>query len=270
MLKAVNLSIGYGNNKVINNFDLTIDKGDLITIIGVNGCGKSTLLKSLSRSLKPLKGVVYLDGQSIFRLDTKKVARRLSILPQAPKVPEDFTVRDLVSYGRQPYLGLTGKLKRQDHEVIDWAISATRIDYLQHRPVNTLSGGERQRAWLALALAQQPEVLLLDEPTTFLDVSCQFEVLELVKALNSILGITIVMVLHDINQAARYSKHMVVLKDGNVYRSGTPEEIVTEKVLEEVFNIKVRVFSDPDNNCPYFIPVRGNSECAAALDLYKK
>ncbi|NSW91378.1 MAG: ABC transporter ATP-binding protein [Firmicutes bacterium] len=270
MLKAETLFIGYGNNLIIEGLGLEIKKGDMVTIIGINGSGKSTLLKTLSRNLRPLKGVVYLDGKCIFKQDTRAVARKLAMLPQSPRIPEDFTVRDLVSYGRQPYLGLTGRFKPKDFEIIDWAISATHIDCLQHRLVSTLSGGERQRAWLALALAQQPEVLLLDEPTTFLDIGCQFEVLELIKSLNAQLGITIVMVLHDINQAARYSRSIIALKDGRVYKTGRPEEIVTEKVLEEVFNVKVKVFSDPDNHCPYFIPVSGSHECASGLAAYKK
>ena len=255
---------------IIKDLDLDIKKKDLVTIIGVNGCGKSTLLKSLSRSLKPSKGIVYLDGKSIFKQDTRAVARKLAILPQSPKVPGDFTVRDLVSYGRQPYLGLTSRIKPKDLEIINWSISVSRIEHLQHRFVSTLSGGERQRAWLALALAQQPEVLLLDEPTTFLDISCQFEVLELIKALNIELGITVVMVLHDINQAARYSKTIVALKNGKIFRTGTPDEILTDEILEEVFNIKVRVLRDKDNNCPYFIPISGSYECACGLEGYNK
>lgn len=270
MLKAEGLTIGYGNSYVINHIGLTIKKGDFITIIGVNGCGKSTLLKSLSRNLRPADGVVYLEGKSIFKQDTKAVARKLAVLPQAPKVPEDFTVRDLVSYGRQPYLGISGRLKKEDYEIVEWAISATRVHYLQHRFVSTLSGGERQRAWLALALAQQPEILLLDEPTTFLDIGCQFEVLELVKGLNARLGITIVMVLHDINQAARYSKKIAALKDGKIHKMGSPDEIVTEKLLEEVFNVRVRVYKDIDNHCPYYIPLGGNFECNTELDAYRR
>lgn len=270
MLKAEALSIGYGDNLVIRDLELEIRRGDFITIIGVNGSGKSTLLKSLSRNIRPHAGTVYIDGKSIFKQDTRAVARMLAILPQAPKVPEDFTVRDLVSYGRQPYLGLTGRMKNRDYEIIDWAISATHIDDLQHRLVSTLSGGERQRAWLALALAQQPEILLLDEPTTFLDIGCQYEVLELVKSLNARLGITIVMVLHDINQAARYSKSIVALKDGGVYKTGAPEEIVTEEVLREVFHVRVRVFRDPDSGRPYFIPVGGDCGYAADMGSYKK
>ena len=270
MLKAEDLSTGYGDNLVIKELLLEIKEGDMVTIIGGNGSGKSTLLKSFSRNLRPLGGSIYLDGKSIFKQDTKTIARKLAILPQSPRVPGDFTVRDLVSYGRQPYLGWTGHMGQKDYEVIDWAVSAARIDYLQHRLVSNLSGGERQRAWLALALAQQPRILLLDEPTTFLDIGCQFEVLELVKSLNGRLGITIVMVLHDINQAARYSKIIVVLKNGKIYMKGKPEEIVTEKVLEDVFEVKVRVFKDTDNNCPYFIPVGGRCDLKRVTDLQDK
>jgi iron complex transport system ATP-binding protein len=255
MLTAENLSLGYGDNLIIQELGLKVEKGELVTIIGVNGSGKSTLLKTLSRSLRPLEGVVYLDGKSIFKQDTRAVAKKLAMLSQSPKVPDDYTVRDLVSYGRYPYLTWNGRMTPQDLEVIDWAITAARIEHLQHRLAYTLSGGERQRAWIALALAQQPEVLLLDEPTTFLDIGCQFEILELVKRLNTEMGITVVMVLHDLNQAARYSKMMVVIKNGRVFKSGRPEEIITEKVLEEVFNVRARVFKDHDNNCPYFIPL---------------
>ncbi len=269
MLKVEKLTIGYGSSKVINGIDLLINKGDLTTIIGVNGCGKSTFLKSLSRNLRPYDGVIYLDGKSIFRQNTREVAKKLAVLPQAPMIPEDFTVHDLVSYGRQPYIGLTGRMKKKDYEIINWAISATRIGSLQHRLVSTLSGGERQRAWLALALAQQPEILLLDEPTTFLDIACQYEVLELIRSLNVKLGITVVMVLHDINQAARYSRRIVALKDGGVYKTGRPEEIVTEEVMQEVFNVKVRVLQDIDNDCPYFIPAANNCEYTAAPGSYR-
>ncbi|MBA1334341.1 MAG: hypothetical protein HPY66_2190 [Firmicutes bacterium] len=270
MLKADNLTLGYGDNFILRDLELTVERGDLVAIIGVNGSGKSTLLKALSRSMRPCRGVVYLDGRSIFRQDTRSVARKLAILPQAPKVPEDFTVRDLVSYGRQPHLAWNSRMKPKDFEMVDWAMAATRIDYLQHRLVSTLSGGERQKAWLALALAQQPQILLLDEPTTFLDIGCQFEVLELVKNLNRELGITVVMVLHDINQAARYSKTMVVLKDGSVYKSGTPREVITEEVIAEVFHVRVKVLEDPDNHCPYFIPLSGSVNCPLEVGSYGK
>lgn len=255
MLKADNLASGYGEKEVLRELGLRVEKGERMTIIGANGSGKSTLLKTLSRNLRPRKGVVYLDGISILEQDTRTVARRLAMLPQGPRAPEDFTVRDLVSCGRHPYLGWNGRLKSRDLKIVDWAMAAARVEDLQHRAVSTLSGGERQRAWLALALAQQPEVLLLDEPTTHLDIGCQIEVLELVKSLNEKLGITVIMVLHDLNLAARYSKTIAVLKGGRVFKTGTPEEIITESVLEGVFNLKVKVFTDHDNHCPYYIPL---------------
>jgi iron complex transport system ATP-binding protein len=173
VIKCKNLSFGYTDSLVLDDISLEIKKGDLMTIIGVNGSGKSTLLKTMSRILKPFKGTVYLDGKSIFTLDTRTIARKLAMLPQSPKIPDDFTVYNLVSFGRHPYLGWNGRMGIEDIKVIDWAIKATHIESLQHRLVSTLSGGERQRAWLAFALAQNPKVLLLDEPTTFLDIGCQ-------------------------------------------------------------------------------------------------
>lgn len=260
MLKTDNLVLGYGDRYIVKDIGLHVEKGDLITIIGVNGSGKSTLLKAMSRSIKPLKGMVYLNGKSIFKQDPREVAKKLAILPQMPHVPDDFTVRDLVSYGRYPYHGWNNQMSQEDFKIVDWAIEVTKIQYLQHRMVSTLSGGERQRAWIALALAQQPEILLLDEPTTFLDISYQFEILELIRKLNQKLDLTIVMVLHDLNQAARYSKKIVILKDGKIYKSGSPSEIINKEILEDVFNINVKVFNDDENNCPYFIPISSVEE----------
>lgn len=253
MLKTKNLSLGYGDFNIVKDINLKIEEGDFLTIIGVNGSGKSTILKAISRNLKPKEGFIYLDGKLIHKADTKEVASKLAILPQNPKVPDDFTVRDLVGYGRYPYLGLTGRLTHKDIEIIDWAIEATGIENLQHRLVSTLSGGERQRAWIALALAQKTKILLLDEPTTFLDISHQFEILELVKSLNQDFGITIIMILHDINQASRYSKEIAVLKDGSVYKKGKPVDVISKQTLEDVFNIDVKIFNDEQNDCPYFI-----------------
>lgn len=255
VLKAENITLAYGSNQIINSIDLTVNKGDLLTIIGVNGSGKSTLLKALSRNLKPAAGAIYLENKSLFALNTRFVARKMAILPQMPHAPGDFTIRDLVSYGRFPYLDWSSRLKAEDNKVVDWALQETRLADLQHRKLSTLSGGERQRAWIAMALAQQPEILLLDEPTTFLDISYQYEVLELVKRLNTSLNLTIIMILHDLNQAARYSKRIVVLKDGRIYRDGTPGEIISEPVLRDVFNIKVKVFTDREYNCPFFLPL---------------
>jgi iron complex transport system ATP-binding protein len=259
-IEARNLTIAYGKQPVINDVDLHVEQGEIVTVIGANGSGKSTLLKTLSRNLKPRCGNVYLDGELIFHMDNKRIAKKLAILPQLHSVPDDFTVRDLVSYGRFPHLGVTGRLQIEDFEAIDEAIELTRMEPLQHRLVSTLSGGERQRAWIALALAQKPEVLLLDEPTTFLDISHQFELLELIRRLNREMGLTFLMVLHDLNQASRYSDRLVVLKDGKVYKTGSPTEIINDTVLRDVFNIQVKVLEDPEYKSPYFIPL--NSQYA--------
>ncbi len=254
-LKVSKVTLDYGGKPVVEEIDFHVEKGDMVTIIGANGSGKSTILKALCRNLIPQNGIVYLDGKSIHKTDTRELAKKLAVLPQSPRVPDDFTVRDLISYGRFPHLGWTGRLQKNDFAVVDWAIEVTKMGALQHRVVSTLSGGERQRAWIAMALAQQPAFLLLDEPTTFLDICYQFEVLELIKKLNMELNLTIVMVLHDLNQAARYSNHLIALKDGKVYRKGTPREVITKTVLEDVFHIKVKIFNDHEHHCPYFIPV---------------
>jgi iron complex transport system ATP-binding protein len=250
------LTIGYGKHRVIRNIDLDVKLGEIVTIIGANGSGKTTVLKALSRNLKPESGGVYIDGREILDIDTKALARQLAILPQIHSVPDDFTVRDLVSYGRFPHLGFAGRLGKEDLHAVDRAIELTHLEGLQYRNVTTLSGGERQRAWVAMALAQEPEVLLLDEPTTFLDISHQFELLELIKKLNREMSLTIVMVLHDLNQAARYSHRLLVLKDGRIYRQGTPEDIITGELLADVFNIHAKIMRDPEYCCPYFIPIR--------------
>ena len=259
-IRTEKLTIAYGKKIVIKNVDIKIQKGEMVTIIGANGSGKTTILKTISRSLKPIEGNVYLDEKEIFKYDTRKLACKLAILPQIHNVPEDFSVSDLVSFGRFPHLGLSGRLTFKDFYAIDRAIELANIEELQHRRVSTLSGGERQRAWIAMALAQQPEVLLLDEPTTFLDINHQFELLEMISDLNKNMGITIVMVLHDLNQAARYSQRLLVLREGRIFKEGPPGEIITEEVLESVFNIKVRIINDREYNCPYFIPKKSIKE----------
>jgi iron complex transport system ATP-binding protein len=256
MLETKDLHLSYGKHRVIEGIDIAVDRGEIVTVIGANGSGKSTVIKALARTLKPAGGTVYLDGKNIFGMNTREVARKLAVLPQIHSVPDDFSVRDLVSYGRFPHLGPAGRLRHEDFVAVDAAVELTQMEELQHRPVATLSGGERQRAWIAMALAQEPRILLLDEPTTFLDISHQFDVLEMIKDLNRKMALTIVMVLHDLNQAARYSHRLIVLKDGRVYRSGTPSEIINPELLEEVFDIRVRILEDPEYACPYFIPLR--------------
>lgn len=263
MLKINNLTLGYEGKRVLEDISFEVEKNKVTTLIGPNGCGKSTILKALSRSKKPVSGEIFLDMQNIYHIKEKKLAKIMSILPQSPKVPDDFSARDLVGYGRYPYMNWMGRLTRKDYDIIDWAIRETKIESLQHRQVSTMSGGERQRAWIAMALAQQPKLLLLDEPTTYLDICHQFEVLELINRLNKEMDITVVMVLHDLNQAARYSDKIIVVKDEKIYKEGRPEEIINEKLLEDVFNIKVKIFNDEDNKCPYFLPIK-NKEGASS------
>jgi iron complex transport system ATP-binding protein len=263
MLKINNLTLGYEGKRVLEDISFEVEKNKVTTLIGPNGCGKSTILKALSRSKKPVSGEIFLEMENIYHIKEKKLAKIMSILPQSPKVPDDFSARDLVGYGRYPYMNWMGRLTRKDYDIIDWAIRETKIESLQHRQVSTMSGGERQRAWIAMALAQQPKLLLLDEPTTYLDICHQFEVLELINRLNKEMDITVVMVLHDLNQAARYSDKIIVVKDEKIYKEGRPEEIINEKLLEEVFNIKVKIFNDEDNKCPYFLPIK-NKEGASS------
>jgi iron complex transport system ATP-binding protein len=265
-LQAEKVFAGYGKAVVLRGVTLRLDRGDFVSILGANGSGKSTLLKILSRNLRPSSGVVRLDGRSIFATETRSVARRLAFVPQTPHAPGDFTVRDLVGYGRFPHLGWTGSLRAHDLEIVQWAAEATRVDHLQSRALDTLSGGERQKAFLAMALAQQPEILLLDEPTTFLDICHQFETLELIQMLNRQLGVVVVTVMHDVNQAARYAKRIFVLHGGRVLATGTPQEVVTEETLEKAFRIRGRVATDPDHGCPYFIP----RESAVSPNLFSK
>lgn len=260
MLKINKLKLGYDHKIIVDNVSFNVEKNSITTIIGPNGCGKSTILKALSKNKKPTYGQVLLETKDINKISPKILAKKMSILPQSPKVPDDFTTRDLVGYGRYPHLGWAGRFTKKDYDIIDWAIKETKIENLQHRQIVTMSGGERQRAWIAMALAQQSELLLLDEPTTYLDICHQFEVLELIKRLNREMNITIVMVLHDLNQAARYSDKIVVIKDGSIYKEGKPEEIITKEVLEDVFNIKVRVFNDEEHQYPYFIPISSKTE----------
>jgi len=260
MLKINRLSMEYEGKRILDNISFEIEKSKITTIIGPNGCGKSTILKALSKSKKMERGEIFLESKNIQDIEEKHLAKIMSILPQSPKVPDDFSARDLVGYGRYPHMTWMGRLRKQDYEIIDWAIRETKIESLQHRQVSTLSGGERQRAWIAMALAQQPKLLLLDEPTTYLDICNQFEVLELVERLNKEMKMTVVMVLHDLNQAARYSDKIIVVKDEKIYKEGKPEEIINKTLLEEVFNIRVKIFKDKENNCPYFIPIKNKEK----------
>lgn len=254
VIEGKEIEIGYGDKIAVHKANIKINEGEVVTIIGPNGSGKSTLIKALSRCLKLRSGSVTIDGININKIPTKTVAKKMAILPQVKSVSSDITVESLVSYGRFPHLDFKNRLTKDDHEIVDWAMEKTGLTKLKDRNVMTLSGGERQRAWIAMALAQKPQVLMLDEPTTYLDISYQLEVLELVKELNQTLGITVVMVLHDLNQAARYSDNIYVLKDGHMCDYGKPNEIMKSNLLKDVFRIEADVYEDKVNQCPYFIP----------------
>lgn len=254
-LKTTNLALSYDRELIITNLDLTIPTEQITVLVGSNGCGKSTLLKGLARLLKPRNGAVYLDGQSIFQLSTKVVAKQLGILPQNPISPEGMTVRDLVAQGRYPYQNWLQQWSKDDECLVEQALAITGITSLADRLLDTLSGGQRQRAWIAMALAQDTEILLLDEPTTFLDLAHQIEVLDLLYELNQTKHRTIVMVLHDLNQACRYADYLVAMKEGQIFSQGTPEQVMTERMVQEVFSLECRIVLDPVMLTPMCIPI---------------
>lgn len=254
-LEARHLSLAYDGPVVVDDATLAIQPGRITALVGRNGSGKSTLLRALARLLKPRAGAVYLDGRVITQLPTKEVARWLGILPQAPVAPEGITVRELVAQGRYPHQGWFQQWSAADERAVDRALATTAMESLAGRALDTLSGGQRQKAWIAMALAQDTELLLLDEPTTFLDLAHQMEVLDLLAELGQQQGRTTVMVLHDLNQAARYAQHLVALKEGRVYAEGPPTAVMTEAMVREVFGIDCRVVADPVAGSPLCIPI---------------
>ncbi|MBH8599119.1 MULTISPECIES: ABC transporter ATP-binding protein [unclassified Thermoactinomyces] len=249
-LYTENLSIAYGDEEIVKTLNLNIPDQKITAIIGPNGCGKSTLLKAMARILSPRSGAVFLDGKEMMKQSTKKIAQKMAILPQTLVAPEGITVAELVSYGRFPYQKGMGRLKDTDREVIDWALQVTGIADFRDRQVDALSGGQRQRVWIAVALAQETEIILLDEPTTYLDLSHQLEILELLKYLNEKEKRTIVMVIHDLNQAARFADHLVAMKKGRIIKEGTAQEVMTSEVIRSVFNIDVEIGLDPRTKKP--------------------
>ncbi|OLS37069.1 iron-enterobactin transporter ATP-binding protein [Alkalihalophilus pseudofirmus] len=252
-LYTEDLRIGYGDNVIVKNLSINIPDGKITTIIGPNGCGKSTLLKAITRVISSQSGNVILDGESIFMKDTKALAKQMATLPQTPESASGLTVAELVSYGRFPYQKGFGRLSKRDIEVIDWALSVTGTLEYKYRSVDALSGGQRQRVWIAMALAQETEIIFLDEPTTYLDMAHQLEVLELLQRLNHEEGRTIVMVLHDLNQAARFADHIIALKDGDIIQSGTCEDVIKNDVPKQVFGIDAVIGRDPNTNKPMCI-----------------
>ena len=254
-LAAEGLTLAYDKVEVARDLSIAIPTGKITCIVGANACGKSTLLRALARLLKPVAGSVLLDGQRIQSLPTKEVATRLGILPQTPVAPEGITVVDLISRGRHPHQTWLRQWSERDESVVVEAMRVTGTLALAERPVDELSGGQRQRAWIAMALAQGTDVLLLDEPTTFLDVVYQLDVLELVRELHDRQGITVVMVLHDLSMAARYADRLVAMRDGAVVADGTPAEVVTPDILRTVFDLECEVIVDPRTGRPVVVPI---------------
>jgi iron complex transport system ATP-binding protein len=256
------LTLAYAGNLIIQGLDLAIPQGQISTLVGPNGCGKSTLLRSLARLLKPKAGTVYLQGKAIAHLPTKELAKRLGILPQSPAAPEGLTVRELVAQGRYPHQNWLQQWSKQDELKVEAAIATTHLHAFANRSLDTLSGGQRQRAWIAMTLAQDTEILLLDEPTTYLDLAHQIEILDLLHDLNRHQGKTIIMVLHDLNQACRYADRLIALRSGVIYAQGAPSTIMTETLVRDVFGLESRIIADPVMGTPLCIPLgRGRSHC---------
>ncbi|MFN2744244.1 MULTISPECIES: ABC transporter ATP-binding protein [Bacillus] len=249
-LSANGLGIAYGEQTIVENLNLNIPKGKVTTMIGPNGCGKSTILKTLARIQRPKTGAVYLNGKAIHQLSTKEIAKQMAILPQTPEAPGGLTVYELVSYGRFPHQKGIGRLTDRDRRMIEWALQVTGMLPFYERPIEALSGGQRQRVWIAMALAQETDLLLLDEPTTYLDLAHQLDILKLLEKLNQEEGRTILMVIHDLNHAARFAHHMVAMNSGAIIKEGEPHEVMTREVLKEVFQIDAEIVADPRTGKP--------------------
>jgi iron complex transport system ATP-binding protein len=253
-LSAESLQLGYGERTIVDGLDLQVPAGRITAIVGANGCGKSTLLRALARLITPRAGRVILDGRTLQTRPTKEIARTLGLLPQAPVAPEGIAVADLVGRGRHPHQRMLARFSARDYEVVAQSLAATGISEFADRPVDELSGGQRQRVWIAMALAQETDILLLDEPTTFLDLAHQVEVLDLLTDLNRDRGTTIVMVLHDLNLAARYADHLFAMCDGKIVASGEPSAVVTRDLIGEVFDLDALVVPDPVSGTPIVVP----------------
>jgi iron complex transport system ATP-binding protein len=254
-LRAESVTVGYGEEPVVRDLSLAVPDGKVTTIIGPNGCGKSTLLRTMARLLKPTSGSVVLDGETVHDLPTKEVARRMALLPQSPIAPEGLAGRDLVGRGRHPHQRWFSQWSPDDERVVEAALEMTDTADLRDRALEQLSGGQRQRAWIAMTLAQDTDLLLLDEPTTYLDLAHQVEVLDLVTRLNRERERTVVMVLHDLNLAARYSDLIVVMRDGVIVAQGAPHEVFTPELLRETFGLSADVLTDPRTGLPIVVPV---------------
>jgi iron complex transport system ATP-binding protein len=254
-LSTHDLALAYDGTTVVHDLTLAIPDGRMTALVGPNACGKSTLLRGLARLLRPRGGGVVLDGEDIHRLPSREVARRLGLLPQTPVAPDGLTVEDLVARGRYPHQRWFRQWSREDEAAVERALSLTDIVDLRHRPVDELSGGQRQRAWIAMALAQETPLLLLDEPTTYLDLAHQIEVLDLLHRLNEEEGRTIVLVIHDLNLACRYVDHLVAMADGRIKVVGRPSDVVSEAMVREIFGVECRILPDPVSGVPMVLPV---------------
>ncbi|MBM9466939.1 ABC transporter ATP-binding protein [Nakamurella leprariae] len=273
-LRAESVTLAYESRVITQDLTVAVPDGEFTVIVGPNACGKSTLLRSLARMLTPRAGEVVLDGRAISSLPSKEVARRLGLLPQSPVAPDGITVTDLVARGRYPHQRLLRQWSPADEAAVGEAMVATGVADLALRGVDELSGGQRQRVWIAMALAQQTPILLLDEPTTFLDIAHQIEVLDLCADLHVEQGRTVVAVLHDLNHACRYATHLIAMKDGRVVAEGRPGDVVDADLVREVFGLACRVITDPETGTPLVVPLRRGArqrgrDQGAALDLRK-
>lgn len=250
MIDVEHIKVGYNDTTIIDNLSVHIPRGKITTIIGPNGCGKSTLLKTIARILKASDGAILLDGKTIATTSSKEIAKKMAILPQTAEAPAGLTVRELITYGRFPHQSRFGKLKQEDTDAIDWALQATNLSEFHNRPIEALSGGQRQRVWIAMALAQDTDIVILDEPTTYLDMAHQLDVLQLLARLNQEQEKTIIMVLHDLNHASRFSHYLIAMRAGQLVTEGTPAEVMTASVLQQVFQIQAMLTACPFSQNP--------------------
>ena len=254
-LRGEQLTLSYGKKIIADDLSVAIPDGHFTAIIGPNGCGKSTLLRTLSRLMTPQRGHVYLDGEQIQRYASKEVARRIGLLAQNATTPGDITVQELVARGRYPHQPLFARWRKEDDAAVQRAMQATGVTALAEQSVDTLSGGQRQRAWIAMVLAQETQIMLLDEPTTWLDISYQIDLLELLSSLNRDQGYTLAAVLHDLNQACRYATHLIALRDGSIIAEGPPGEIVTAELIERIYGMRCTIIPDPVAGTPLVVPL---------------
>lgn len=262
-ISVQNLSVAYENNTIIEDMNLSIPKGKISIIIGANGCGKSTLLKTIARINKPKSGDIFINGNNTKKIKEKNIAKEVSFLPQGPTCPSGLTVRELVAFGRFPHQKMIGGLNEHDKKIIDWAIEETGLKEFADKVVDNLSGGQRQRAWIALVLAQETEIIMLDEPTTYLDMSYQLEVLEVLQKLNRSKNITVVIVLHELNNACRFADNIIGLKKGKIICEGKPSEVINRETLKKIYGIDASLRLSEDGEypiCTEYQLLRGDNE----------